>query len=103
MCVSIIVPPSEHEGSSALSGLLASPNSPAPNAEAPRAPIQFRRVMLLFFIDSSILSRTFITGSVLVQCVFEILETILRCFQLACPLSENVFEGELHLPHISIG
>jgi len=102
----MIVPPAEHEGSSALSGLLASPKSPALTAEAPTAPIQFRRVILVFFMFGfPFCSQTafFIMDSWWVQCVFEILETILGCVQNGCRRLKNVFERELHLPHISTG
>src|SRR6266852_1287403 len=100
----MIGPPVGTGQTCAFSGLLVAPNSPAPNAEAPNAPIQSRRVKLLFFMDTLDLFLVFfITGRFWVQRVFEILETILSCFQNACPRSENVFERELHLPHISTG
>jgi hypothetical protein len=64
----------------AFSGLLVAPNSPAPNAEALKAPIQSRRVKLLFSIDIPDLFSSFLSRATSwVQRVFEILETIWDC------------------------
>jgi hypothetical protein len=57
MWVSMIVPSVEQEGS-ALRGLLALATSPAPNAEALKAPTKSRRVMLLFFMIPIPLPKT---------------------------------------------